>query len=75
MKKAIAIIILGLLLSGNAYAGKVKKILHQGDNVIIIKEDRSYKKSEFVNFSNKYCNFFCINSIYRVYFLLLVQRK
>jgi len=58
------------LLSSNAYAGKVKKILHQGDNVIIIKEDRSYKKSEFVNFSKgatiaeNYCKSKNLNSFY-----------
>ena len=36
---------------------------------------KNLKKIVEKNFSNKYCNFFCINSIYRVYFWLLVQRK
>ena len=70
MKKLLGIIALGLLLSGNAYAGKVKKVLYQGDNVIIIKEDRKYTKSEFVDFNKgvtiaeNYCSSKGLNSFY-----------
>ena len=70
MKKLLSIIVLGLLLSGNAYAGKVKEILFEGSNVIIIKESRSYKKSEFVDFiggaviAENYCKSKNLNSFY-----------
>ena len=42
MKKLLGIIVLGLLLSGNAYAAKVK-VKEKGSNYIIIKEKRPNK--------------------------------
>ena len=42
MKKLLGIVVLGLLLSSNAYAAKVK-VKEKGSNYIIIKEKRPNK--------------------------------
>jgi len=63
MKKAIAIIVLGLLLSGNAYAAKIK-IIEKGYNYILIKEKRKWVANnpvdpilpaKVINIVNDYC--------------------
>ena len=70
MKKFLGIAVLCLLLTSNAFAGKVKKILYEGENVIIIKEDRKYTSSDFVDFSKgasiaqNYCKSKNLNSFY-----------
>ncbi len=70
MKKLLGIVAIGLLLTSNAFAGKVKKILYEGENVIIIKETRKYTSNEFVDFSKgasiaqNYCKSKNLNSFY-----------
>ena len=81
MKKIFGVIFLSLVLSASAYAGKVKKILYEGKNVIIIQEDRKYTKSEFVNFKDgvdiaqNYCQSKGLNSFYIIGRLATGARK
>ncbi len=44
MKKLLGILVLGLLFSGNVYAGMYKGIQEQGANYIILKKKREIMK-------------------------------
>ena len=63
MKKLLGIVVLGFLLSGNAYAAKIK-IIEKGSNYIILKEKRKFNRNQrdpilfpkVIEIVNNYCS-------------------